>query len=842
MIFNSIINIHRFKYLIVILFLVNISFLFAQQLAFPGAEGYGKYTSGGRGGKVIEVTNLNSSGPGSFAAAIAASGARTVVFTVSGTITGNFGIYNDNITIAGQTAPGDGICIKGNLSTNASNIIIRYIRVRYDPSMGANDALGGRYQENIIFDHVSASWSSDEVLTFYFNENTTVQWCIISEGCEKYGEGHRFGGIWGNNYGTWHHNLLAHNDSRNPRWASGCGYNDYRNNVLYNWGYGGCYGAEAHQSGDRRNPPIEFSHINIIANYYKSGPATGSKSRIADPSTRNGDADAGQWWVSDNYVDGYPYVTANNWLGVTKTGPAFRLDEPWPAMPIKQETAQNAYNAVLDYVGCSVPNRDSIDARIIEEVRNGTATYGNNGIIDTPSDVGGWPVLATGTPYTDSDQDGISDDYEDSNGLNKNDPEDRNDIGEGGYTNLEVFLYKLVSEGGPVTGLSILPAADTLGINSTLQFNARIEPYGASNQNVSWSSSDTTVAKVSSTGLVTGVAEGSATITATTEDGGFTAQSTVTVVFISVTGVKISLNSISVNIGATEQLTASVEPSNAVNQNINWSSSDTSLATVDSTGLVTGVSKGTATITVTTEEGGFTDQCTVTVIPAVIYQAENYTSQSGNSVLTDFGGYTGSGYVDFGSNGAWLEWNNIDGGSGDNASLIFRYANGSAVNRQCDLSVNGASIGNLSFAPTGTWGDWTTQTVTVSLNSGNNTVRLTVNTSNGGPNLDYVNVSSEVTAIKDISSNLPDNFGTMQNYPNPFNSFTTINYELKSHCDVNLTVYNAMGKNVASLVNQWQPAGEHSVKFDAGDLESGVYFYSLKTGLSVKRGKMLLIK
>ena len=159
--------------------------LYAQQLAFPTAEGYGKYTVGGRGGKVIEVTNLNSSGAGSFAAAIGASGPRTVVFKVAGTITGNFNITNGNITIAGQTAPGDGICIKGNLSTSARQIIIRYIRVRYDPSMGANDALGGRYQKNIIFDHISASWSSDEVLTFYHNENTTVQWCIISEGCEK---------------------------------------------------------------------------------------------------------------------------------------------------------------------------------------------------------------------------------------------------------------------------------------------------------------------------------------------------------------------------------------------------------------------------------------------------------------------------------------------------------------------------------------------------------------------------------------------------------------------------------------------------------------------------------
>jgi len=811
---------------------------YAQQLAFPTAEGYGKYVTGGRGGAVYEVTNLNSSGAGSFGAAISASGARTVVFRVSGTIVGNFSINNGNITIAGQTAPGDGICIRGNISTNASNIIIRYIRVRYDPSMGENDALGGRYQENIIFDHVSASWSSDEVLTLYHNENTTVQWCIISEGCEKYGEGHRFGGIWGNNYGTWHHNLLAHNDSRNPRWASGCGNNDYRNNVLYNWGYQSCYGAEKDQGDGVHN----FSTINIVANYYKAGPATGAgvRDRIANPSARATD-DKGNWYVADNYVDGYPAVTDDNWKGVDGSN-YIKMNEPWNAMPINQQTPQQAYLDVLDNAGCSFPNRDSVDARIIEEAGTGTAKYGNNGIIDVPGDVGGWPVLAAGTPYTDSDQDGMSDDWEDNNGLKKNDPSDRNDTGEGGYTNLEVFLYKLVGEGGPVTGISIIPAADTLGINSTLQLNARIEPYGASNHNVSWSSSDTTIAKVSSTGLVTGVALGTDTITATTEDGGFTAQSTITVVFISVTGISVSPNTVSVNIGNTKQLTAAVEPSDAVNQNVCWSSSDTSVAAVDSTGLVTGVSKGTATITVTTEEGGFTDQCTVTVIPAVIYQAENYTSQSGNSVLTDFGGYTGSGYVDFGSNGAWLEWNNIDGGSGDNASLIFRYANGSAVNRQCGLSVNGASIGNLSFAPTGTWGDWTTQTVTVSLNSGNNTVRLTVNTSNGGPNLDYVNVSSEVTAIKDISSNLPDNFGTMKNYPNPFNSFTTINYELKSHSDVNLTVYNAMGKKVASLVNQWQPAGEHSVKFDAGDLESGVYFYSIKTGLYVKRGKMLLIK
>ena len=425
---------------------------FAQnQLAFPTAEGYGKYTVGGRGGKVIEVTNLNASGSGSFAAAIGASGPRTVVFRVSGTITGNFSIKNDNITIAGQTAPGDGICIKGNLSTGADNIIIRYIRVRWDPAMGEKDAIGGRYHKNIIFDHVSASWSTDETMTLYHNENTTVQWCIIAEACPKgTTDEHRFGGIWGNNYGTWHHNLIAHNASRNPRWASGCGFNDYRNNVIYNWEYASSYGGEAHQKGDRRKPPIEHSTINMIANYYKPGPATDSKvrSRITAPSSRNGDADAGKWWVSDNFVEGSPTVTADNLLGVTKTSSAYRLNEPWPAMEINQQTAEEAYLSVLEHAGCSLPTRDKVDADIIDDVLHGTAKYGNKGIIDSPSDVGGWPNLEGGQAPVDSDHDGMPDAWETAHGLDPSDKDDgkKTNLSVEGYTNLETYLNELAGD------------------------------------------------------------------------------------------------------------------------------------------------------------------------------------------------------------------------------------------------------------------------------------------------------------------------------------------------------------------------------------------------------------
>ena len=251
---------------------------YAQQLAFPKAEGYGKYAKGGRGGVVYEVTNLNDSGKGSLRAAVEASGARTVVFRVSGTIMleGPLTIRNPYITIAGQTAPGDGICLRRYpLNISADHVIIRYIRVRLgDESGGVYDAISGRYCKHIILDHVSASWSVDECMSIYHCDSITVQWCIVSESMSRSHHvkgSHGFGGIWGSNYGTYHHNLLAHHSSRNPRMASGCGNTDYRNNVIYNWGYQSLYGGEKYQVG---NDKFNFTNLNIVANYYKPGPAT----------------------------------------------------------------------------------------------------------------------------------------------------------------------------------------------------------------------------------------------------------------------------------------------------------------------------------------------------------------------------------------------------------------------------------------------------------------------------------------------------------------------------------------------------------------------------------------
>ena len=590
----------------------------SQQLAFPSAEGFGKYTVGGRGGAVYEVTNLNATGTGSLGAAIAASGPRTVVFRVSGTITGNFNIKNDNITIAGQTAPGDGICIKGNLSTSADNVIIRYIRVRWDPSMGENDGIGGRYQKNIIFDHVSASWSTDETMTLYHNENTTVQWCIIAEACPKgTTDEHRFGGIWGNNYGTWHHNLIAHNASRNPRWASGCGYNDYRNNVIYNWEYASCYGAEAHQPDDRRNPKIEHSTINMIANYYKPGPATeaGVRARIADPSTRTGDADAGKWWVSGNVVEGYPTVTADNWKGVTRTEAYFRLSEPWDAMPINQQTAEEAFQSVLDHAGCSLPMRDKVDADIIDDVLHGTAKYGNNGIIDSPSDVGGWPPLVSGPPPADSDHDGMADNWETENGLDPNNPDDRNIAGTDGYTMLENYLNSLAGYTPvSVSGITFESARDTVVKDKEIRLYPIFSPVYASNQAVSWNSTNATVASVNNFGIVSGIDSGSAIITATTEEGGFVAECTVEVIIrISVTGVSIDPANITLDKGNSIQLIAIIEPSNADDKSVSWQSSNPFVAHVSSDGYLQAMNTGSAIITVTTQEGKYKATCNVDV-------------------------------------------------------------------------------------------------------------------------------------------------------------------------------------------------------------------------------------
>lgn len=482
--------------------LISVCFLnaHAQQLAFPGAEGGGRFSAGGRGGSVYEVTNLNDSGTGSLRDAISAPN-RTVIFKVSGVITLNSTLkfLQNNITVAGQTAPGDGICITGyTVSVQASDIIIRYIRCRLgDETLVEDDAmhsLSGNYQNNIV-DHCSLSWSVDETGTFYDIRNFTLQRCIISESLyhSVHAKGdHGYGGIWGGTNASFHHNLVAHHTSRNPRFG-GSRYTgrpdlevvDFRNNIIYNWGdINSVYGGEG-------------GNYNMVNNYYKPGPATpgnlttssssNKRNRILNYTSYYFATDAavypdtlfgGKFYIDGNYVDGYPDVTADNWrYGVQKDSykhaaqliAAARQATPFDVSPVTTQTAEEAYTSILQDVGATLPRQDTIDRRVIHEVKTGTATFEGStyatinatgishpsGIIDTPADVRGLPVYRASVPPTDADHDGMPDAWENNHGLNPNNAADGKQPGADGYTNLEHYLNTITGDtgtDGTVTG------------------------------------------------------------------------------------------------------------------------------------------------------------------------------------------------------------------------------------------------------------------------------------------------------------------------------------------------------------------------------------------------------
>jgi len=416
----------------------------AQTLAFPSAEGSGKFTTGGRGGRIITVSNLNDSGPGSFRNALDQSGARIVVFNISGTINlqSKLILKHDSITIAGQSAPGQGICVKGYpFYIQANNVIIRYIRSRMgDIHAIEDDAFGGRKINNIIIDHCSFSWSIDECLSIYESKNITVQWCMISHSLSKstHSKGaHGFGGIWGGSNATFHHNLLAHNSSRNPRFGSD-GYSpiDFRNNVVYNWGYKAAYG------GGRGGK------INFVANYYKPGPATIDNKRTCflDAAVDG----SGTYYLSGNVMEGSPEVTSDNWKGVQENVTTqTRSDKPFTSTPINEDIAQLAYKKVLRTVGCSL-HRDSYDKQVIYEVSNKTGTEGESfgggkkGIIDSQTAVGGWPVLKSTKLAKDSDGDGTPDKWEKKNNLDPLDSHDSSCFSlSTEYSNIEIYLNDL---------------------------------------------------------------------------------------------------------------------------------------------------------------------------------------------------------------------------------------------------------------------------------------------------------------------------------------------------------------------------------------------------------------
>ena len=474
---------------------------YGELYAFPGAQGHGRNTTGGRGGKVYHVTSLEDDGSvGTLRWALEQNGTRIIVFDVAGTIhlKSPLNTKYANLTIAGQTSPG-GICIADYpFVINSDNVIVRFLRFRLginnknpeDSSKAYDgDALGGTDKKNIIVDHCSVSWSTDECLSVYGMQNSTVQWCMAYQALRKTSakddnQPHGYGGNWGGRYASYHHNIIAHCESRVPRLGPryttlAIGeYVDIRNNVYYNWDGQGCYGGEA-------------QNTNIVNNYYKPGPATseGRKTRIAkvgvygdnygDKSTDYKPYELiwGKFYIDGNTMEGNDDVSEDNWgIGVwdqmekasdvpnevwNKRTEIYSAEPVVEAGHVTTSSATDAYDKVLEYAGaCNY--RDAIDELVINDIKNGTVsctTSGNpGGYINDPKDVlqglsgygytDPFEVLTTDTSIdiTDTDDDGIPD-WEKEHGLDYQYSSDGNmktlDVN-GKYTNVEMYLNSLV--------------------------------------------------------------------------------------------------------------------------------------------------------------------------------------------------------------------------------------------------------------------------------------------------------------------------------------------------------------------------------------------------------------
>ena len=513
-----------FKTLLLLCLCMAATVFFAQEKtpAFPGAEGFGRYVIGGRGGNVYHVTSLADDGSeGTLRWALGKSGVKTIVFDVSGTIhlKSSLDISIGNVTIAGQTAPGDGICVADYpVSIKANNVIVRYMRFRLGNNNvlinGADgwDGFGGFDQQDLMIDHCSVSWSIDECLSVLGNKNTTVQWCLVAQSLVNSGHSkgaHGYGGNWGGSGASFHHNLIAHHGSRTPRLGPRPTTQldermDMRNNVIYNFGGNGCYGGEG-------------MNVNIVNNYYKPGPGSPTDKkgyRIAGIGIRTNKyvntypayAPAlhlwGKYYVTGNYNSKYTQLNQDNWTyGILnqidasgcdgtftqETKDSIKLAEPIDYILTTTHSAADAYDRVLDFAGASL-HRDSFDELMVSDTRNGKATYTGSGLskgfvnsqddnkpADADASWSAWPTLASKEAPKDTDGDGMPDEWELANALDPTNPNDGKTIGADGYSNLENYLNSLVADittaqnmGGETTGSTVSeseePVASTLDI------------------------------------------------------------------------------------------------------------------------------------------------------------------------------------------------------------------------------------------------------------------------------------------------------------------------------------------------------------------------------------------
>jgi len=411
--------------------------------AFPGAEGFGAVTSGGRGGRVVLVRNLDDSGPGSFREAVGTPGPRTVVFRVGGLITLRTPVVvaEPFVTIAGQTAPGDGICLRGQtVEIRTHDVVVRHLRFRPGDLSGAEvDGVSvGRGSRRVILDHCSAGWSVDESLSLAGDvRDVTVQWCLIAEALNRsvHRKGpHGYGSLVRAAGGvTLHHNLWAHNAARNPRLGDDYGRPpwplfDVRNNVVYDYGE-----IASGMTGDNLE-------ANYVGNYVRPGPSSDTKRGVVVLT----DTAAVRYHVAGNVVEGRPGTTADNRLLFDRLEAGGRrlvtlVDEPFDVPPVRTTDAAQALWDVLAGVGATRPRRDAVDARIVREV----ATRSGR-IIDSQREVGGWPPYVSGPALSDQDEDGLPDEWERARGLDPTEPSDAAKVaGADGFTYLEAYLDEL---------------------------------------------------------------------------------------------------------------------------------------------------------------------------------------------------------------------------------------------------------------------------------------------------------------------------------------------------------------------------------------------------------------
>jgi len=820
--------------------------LSAQSLAFPTAEGFGKYTTGGRGGKLYIVSNLNDSGSGSLREAIEASGKRIIVFNVSGIIRLKSGITirNGDLTILGQSAPGDGICVANyTVQISASNIIIRYLRFRPGSyQTGEYDASWGRNNSDIIIDHCSFSWGNDEQASFYDNANFTMQYCIISESfyASTHPKGnHGYGGIWGGMGASFHHNLIANHTSRTPRFC-GARYHlttasteivDFRNNVIFNWGYNSVYGGEA-------------GNYNMINNYYKPGPATSGGSvryRIVNPSDKKSDGNPlSKWYISGNYMSGNSAVTSDNWNGGVQPGDGsvslseLKRNSAIQVASVITQTAQEAYNLVLASAGASL-KRDAVDQRAVDAAIGGSTNYGgsfgaNKGIIDNENQVGGFPIYSTYEQIKDTDKDGIDDEWEAMHGLTVGIKDDAGDQDGNGYSNIEDYCNCLIGEGdgcdiavnrdcnGVADGTAVL---DVCGVCTG--GNTGIEPCPGAMEGESFCSA-IGIKESTNSGFIGEGYVNFENISGSTGTWNMYSEKSQTVSI----GIRYA-NGGSIARGMSVTVNGSVQANFTGNTTGSWTTWKTEYINLD---LSAGVN--TILLTALTSDGGpnvdlfvlpdksliagscekdcngefsgvaFTDECGTCVGGSTGKEActqdcegnwggKAYlddcnvciSSSNGNQTCSGFmeaeeacwvdgillesknDGFSGEGYVNA-DNAPGASANwRLNSNSSQTVTLSFRFANG-GTSRDGVLIINGNAAGTLALPATGAWTSWQMSSIQVNLIQGSNEITLSALTADGLANIDLISYSEGVSNGLCVITGLNANKESgLKLYPNP---------------------------------------------------------------------------